>query len=192
MSFLMSINKELFDFLSNPETFGKTIELLNSFEELKNELIFKFWQSVKKELQEKLSNDDWIIESDESPNESYYQIFIKYKSDLECTLPFAIQREGSSIVYGVFLNHESSIKIDTDKLFSQVDIFKEDGWKINKDDSSWWPIYYLVKDFSLKSNNDFRKLLPANLADCTSNLVNQIIDDFTDSVKTLIISNLSN
>jgi hypothetical protein len=187
---MKKLTNEIFDLLSEPETFSSSCELLDSFEEFKMKLLDNLGEAILTELKKRMTNTTWNAFST-GPFSEMELVGLYSINDVNKSMCYFIHLSKKDLYYGVRFERDVCPQEKIPLIFSKAKELKsKHGWKLANEKDSWWTIYYPFESVKLKSNSDYASLLPHDLQLNTASLVDTFLNDFNQDVKDFIESSI--
>lgn len=185
---MAKMNTELFNLLSEPKTFDITIELIEQFDNFRNQLFNSFWNKLMVYLNQSDELSSWKINSSEGDiMHSEISFFQEENDPVYFYLYYRQNKFGTSaeFVYGIGCMKESLANVN--EIYDEAKIFKKDGWKIGNLNTGSMPIWYTCESINFSINKNLKEILPINVDSYAKETADMIISDFTDEIKDFII-----
>ena len=164
MSQLNEYEKELFDFLVQPENFKGMVLVASQLDMVKQQLLTAFWQEFADALKALLpSTDGWVIQLQQSSSIIFdwkiriYQLDWLYNGRQEVS--FGWEMENGRMYYGIIVNKDEP---RYEKIYKEL-TREPAPWnaKLKRKTSSWYPFWEWANT-DLSDENAFEQLLPAD------------------------------
>lgn len=185
---MKKLNKDIYHFFSDINTFEKTTELILSFELFKETLFSEFWDHLGNRIKEKIASPSWKVTISEADLYDYSYISISDTKDKSESVVYYIYHSAREFCYGVWFDREKYT--DHSIFLENIQYFKDLGWKIGNSNSPM-PIWYNITDFDIQKPEVYKKILPINVNHTVEELSQRLVDDFTPEIQDYIKSKLS-
>lgn len=181
------MNTDLFNLLTQPEEFETACELIETIDSIKKTLFSNFRLELIKKLSEHFNESKWKVISEDYQNNFEAFISILSKNQKTHSIGYSIYFSPKAIDYGIWIDRDIFTTKELNNIYLLAKEFKAKyGWKTGNEKDFNWPIYYSIKDFSLSTPKDFKKLLPSKIESSIIYIINEFLNGFDENSQTFI------
>lgn len=174
-------DREIFDFLTEPEHFNQMLKVQKHFWMVRHNLLEEFWKLVLVKVQEKIGDqsEKWHAKRNYKVDARWSSLWLvkeDWRKDVKGeSMPLAISWESlcQDVHYGVWIKNDS-------KVWDPVRM-REQGFKIAKQhkmdtDKHYWPVKYYPKEYDFNHHQNLKHILPTVREETASEFANILWD----------------